>query len=177
MKTRIYRKQSLSKKLKVIDLYQSGLGSSTISKNLKISTSYVKELIQKFNSYGIEGLQQQKQSSLSHDIKIQVVKDVLEKSLSYPEVALKYKISKFAAYSWTQQVRIDGYESLNNIKKGRPRNYMGKPKKKQVETDQEKLQKEVHYLRAENAYLKKLKALVQERIDRENGKKSESSKN
>jgi transposase len=54
---------------------------------------------------------------------------------------------------------------------------MGRPKKKLPETELEKLQEELRYLRAENAYLKKLRALVQERIARESGKQSGSSKN
>lgn len=39
------------------------------------------------------------------------------------------------------------------------------------------LQKEVEYLRAENAYLKKLQALVQQRIDQEKGSELPPSKN
>jgi transposase len=39
-----------------------------------------------------------------------------------------------------------------------------------VPADQQSLLKELEYLRAENAFLKKLKALVEERIARESGK-------
>jgi hypothetical protein len=54
---------------------------------------------------------------------------------------------------------------------------MGRPKKKQPETELEKLEEELRYLRAENAYLKKVKTLVQERLLRESGKQSKPSKN
>jgi transposase len=50
-----------------------------------------------------------------------------------------------------------------------------KPKKTEepgsTEEQLRKAQEELEYLRAENAYLKKLKALVQERQARERGKK------
>ena len=49
--------------------------------------------------------------------------------------------------------------------KERPDKYasMGRPKKKEPVTELEKLQRENELLRAENAYLKKLKALMTER--------------
>ncbi len=43
-------------------------------------------------------------------------------------------------------------------------------------TPHEELLKELEYLRAENAYLKKLQALVEGRIVRESGKESKPSK-
>ena len=46
-------------------------------------------------------------------------------------------------------------------------------KKKLPKQTEEDLIAEVQRLRMENEYLKKLQALVQERIDRENGKKPE----
>jgi transposase len=54
---------------------------------------------------------------------------------------------------------------------------MGRPKKKQPETELEKLEAELRYLRAENAYLKKVRALAQERLLRESGKQPGLSKN
>ena len=55
----------------------------------------------------------------------------------------------------------------------------GRPKTKKVKlktTPHEELLKELEYLRAENAYLKKLQALVEERIVRESGKEPKPSK-
>jgi transposase len=45
-----------------------------------------------------------------------------------------------------------------------------------VKTQEEELQAELEYLRTENAYLKKLRAFVEERIARESGKKQKPSK-
>jgi len=175
--TRKNRKHSLSEKLKVAELYQSGFGSTTISKKLNISHCMVERWIRVSQTNGVSELEKRKHSQLSGELKQRVVKDVLEKSLSFESVALKYHISISAVYSWTQQVKIHGYEILSKIKQGRPSIDMGRPKKKQPETELEKLQEELRYLRAENAYLKKLRALVQERIARESGKQSGSSKN
>lgn len=60
-------------------------------------------------------------------------------------------------------------------KRGKPPMVKKKPKKTEepgsTEEQLRKAQEELEYLRAENAYLKKLKALVQERQARERGKK------
>jgi transposase len=175
--TRKKGKHSLSEKLKVVKLYQSGYGSTTISKKLKIPHCMVERWIRVYQTNGVSELEKPAHSQLSAELKQEAVNDVLEKSLSFESVALKYHISISAVYSWTQKVKLHGYEILKEIKRGRPSKDMGRPKKKQPETELEKLQEELRYLRAENAYLKKLRALVQERIARESGKQSGSSMN
>ena len=64
------------------------------------------------------------------------------------------------------------------VKPQRRRPAMSKSKTKKVKltTPHEELLKELEYLRAENAYLKKLQALVEERIVRESGKEPKPSK-
>ena len=60
--------------------------------------------------------------------------------------------------------RKGGYDALRDIKPiGKGHLGMGRTKKKEPVTELEKLQRENELLRAENAYLKKLKALVTER--------------
>jgi transposase len=175
--TRKNRKHSLSEKLKTIELYASGYGSTIIGRRLKIEESSVKYWIRVYQNKGFLGLEKQSYNQVNSEIKAHAVRDVLEKSLSFKSVAFKYNVSFSAVRSWTQQVKSQGYEILSKIKQGQPTKDMGRPKKKQPETELEKLQEELRYLRAENAYLKKLRALVQERIARESGKLSESSKN
>jgi len=175
--TRKNRKHSLSEKLQVVELYKLGYGYRSISKKLQLSDSLVKRWLRVYSAHGVVGLERSGRRCLNPSLKKQAVRDVLEKSLSFESVALKYHISISAVYSWTQQVKLQGYEILSQIKQGHASKDMGRPKKKEPETELEKLQEELRYLRAENAYLKKLRALVQERILRESGKQSRSSKN
>ena len=176
MSTRKNRKHSLSEKLQVIELYQSGYGSVTISKQLGIEDSIVSRWIRVYQSDGFSGFDKRVHTQIPAELKQQAVKEVLENSLSFETVALKYKVSISAVYSWVQRVKQYGYPALTTIKRGRPNKNMGRPKNKEPETELEKLQEEVRYLRAENAYLKKLRALVEERIARENGKQPGPSK-
>jgi len=170
-------KHSYSDKMKVIDLYERGHGSRTISRELHISRTVVHTWIRLYQSNGFSGFEKQPNKVLSIELKKDVVSDVLNKYLSFSAVALKYGISQSSAYQWVQLVKQDGFSSLRETKQGRPPTVMGRPKKKQPETDLEKLEEELRYLRAENAYLKKVRALVQERLLRESGRPPKPSKN
>lgn len=134
-------------------------------------------MIRLYQSCGVSGFDKQPNRLLSIEFKEQVVRDVLNNSLSFSTVALKYHISQSTAYQWVQRVKQEGFSSLKETKRGRPTTAMGRPKKKQPETELEKLEEELRYLRAENAYLKKVRALVQERLLRESGKQPKPSKN
>jgi len=171
------RKHSIREKKKAVDLYEKGYGCSSISKEIKVNESQINYWIRSYQELGMIGFENRSHKLLSSEIKCQAVRAVLEKSLSFESVALKYNVSAFAVYSWTQKVKSHGYEALTTTKQGRPPKDMGRPKKKAPETELEKLQEEVRYLKAENAYLKKLRALVQERIARESGKQPGPSKN
>ncbi len=170
-------KHSYSDKLRVVELYNKGYGSTSISKEMQITETVIKTWLRIYRSKGIQGLEKQSNKLLSIEFKEQVVRDVLNNYISYPSVALKYGISQSAAYQWVKQVKLEGFNSLKATKQGRPRTAMGRPKKKPPETELEKLQEELSYLRAENAYLKKVHALVQERQLRESGKQPKPLKN
>lgn len=75
----------------------------------------------------------------------------------------KYRVARSTLRCWRHIARRDGYEALREVKYGRKYASMGRPKKKEPVTELEKLQRENELLRAENAYLKKLRALVTER--------------
>src|SRR6266568_3418608 len=145
------RKHDLSEKLRVIELYQLGHGSTSISRDLSVPLTIVKNWIRVYQAHGALGFENKSCKPTSPVIKAQAVREVLDKSLSFEVVALKYQVSNSAIYTWTQMVKLHGYAALSSIKKGRPSNGMGRPKKKEPETELEKLQAELRYLRAENA--------------------------
>ena len=75
--------------------------------------------------------------------------------------------------NWERIYYEEGPEALYIDRRGRKPNMIKEtsPKKKQLRTEvEEDLIKEVQRLKMENEYLKKLNALVQERIKRESGK-------
>ncbi len=170
-------KHNYSDKIKVVELYKQGYGSTSISKLLHISDTVIETWLRVYRAKGVLGFEKPPKQILSIDLKEQVVRDVLENLLSFPSVALKYGISQSAAYQWVNLVKDKGFSSLKVTQQGCAPKDMGRPKKKQPETELEKLEAELRYLKAENAYLKKVRALVQERLLRESGKQPGLSKN
>lgn len=105
------------------------------------------------------------------EFKQQVVEDVVRNKLSQREAAEKYGITnKAQVMRWERIYLTEGAEALYKERRGRSTVSAGvrkgRPPKfsKQVEED---LLAEVQRLRAENDYLKKLNALVSERVQRE----------
>ena len=94
------------------------------------------------------------------EFKQMVVETMMREKLSYCEAARQFDISDHnRVSSWERIYLMEGPEGLYIERRGR--GSKGRPSKfpKEVEED---LLKEVQRLRAENAYLKKLQALVLE---------------
>lgn len=116
----------------------------------------------------------QKFKKYSAEFKLSVILDMRENNLGYVETSKKYGVNSHSRIlDWERKYLEEGCEGLMKDNRGRPSlssKKRGRPPKldKNVEED---LIAENQRLRMENEYLKKLQALVQERIDRENGKK------
>lgn len=94
-----------------------------------------------------------------------IVREFLENSVPLSRLCLVHDLSRSAIKSWVTRVRREGYDCLytstdKDYTSDKP---MGRPKKREPQTELEKLQYENLVLRAENALLKKLKTLVEER--------------
>ena len=105
------------------------------------------------------------------EFKQMVVEDLRESKLSLREIGRKYAIDHHRVTLWERIYLEEGPEGLYQERRGRASQVnnptIGRPPKldSQVEED---LIAEVQRLRMENAYLKKLNALVQEREKTEN---------
>ena len=100
-------------------------------------------------------------------MRLQIVSEHLIESVSLTELSAKYLVARSAIMRWCKVAREQGYEHLTVFKtRGRPpKDDMGRPRKKKPEemTELELLQLRVKELEAENALLKKVKALVEAR--------------
>ena len=93
------------------------------------------------------------------EFKIKVVETMHREKLSYRETARQFDISNSRVTAWERIYLEEGAEGLYAERRGRKST--GRPPKIKKEED---LIAEVQRLRAENAYLKKLNALVAERV-------------
>ena len=104
------------------------------------------------------------------EFKQEVVETTLREKLSYKETARLYDISGHERVrQWERVYLEEGPEGLYIERRGR--SSKGRPAKKLKPEVEEDLLAEVQRLRAENAYLKKLNALVAERVRQEKRRK------
>ncbi|MBQ8010307.1 MAG: transposase [Oscillospiraceae bacterium] len=99
------------------------------------------------------------------EFKIMVVETMRREKLSYHEAARQFDVSEHHVVArWDRIYLEEGAEGLRIERRGRKSTGHPSKLKKDVKED---LIAEVQRLRAENAYLKKLNALVAERVRHE----------
>ena len=104
------------------------------------------------------------------EFKQEVIETMMREKLSYRETARLYEINDHKrVMAWERIYLEEGPEGLYVDHRGR--SSKGRPPKKLKPEVEEDLLAEVQRLRAENAYLKKLNALVAERVRQERKQK------
>ena len=147
---------------KVVELYKSGQQPSTISRKLGVN---VREIRHKCRQYDLCGCVPESRSHsfrASKAFKQRAVDAFVKESLSYAAVTLKFNIGRSTLQKWVRSYRHGGYEELLATKPKGRRTKVSKPKRTKGMSEIERLREENEFLKAENAYLKKLKALDQE---------------
>ena len=102
------------------------------------------------------------------EFKIMVVETMQKERLSHREVEKQFELPHRRAAEWERIYLEEGKEGFYVERRGRKSTGRPPKLKKEVEED---LIAEVQRLRAENAYLKKLNALVSERVRQEKKQK------
>lgn len=113
-------------------------------------------------------MKNQSKKTYDGDFKRKAVELHLKERYGYKKVAKMLGIpSATSVRVWTSIYEIEGPQALDNIKPGghTRRKQPEFPKPKRLKGDPS-LEKEVEWLRAENAYLKKLEALVANKENR-----------
>jgi transposase len=167
-------KYSTKIKLEVVKYYlQEHPGYTLTSEKFNVPRSLVVRWVRKYKENGYEGLIKNQKTSYSGDFKQSVVEYMNTNHLSCQEVAIHFNLAgDYVVSKWERIYYEEGPQGLYIERRGRSKNMSSKPKKKKLSKEiEEDLITENQRLRMENEYLKKLNALVQERIKRENKKK------
>ena len=155
---------SLEEKLDVIKMHEDGAGIKRIARRLGLSKSLITLWLEQYKQHGVAGLQRLPYNCrYNFEEKCQIVCEIDKKHVPLHIASAKYRVARSTLRCWRHIAHRDGYDALREVKYGRKYASMGRPKKKEPVTELEKLQLENKLLRAENAYLKKLKALMTEK--------------
>ena len=144
------------------------------SNNFNIpSAENVRQWCKKYELHGPAGLLKNEKTSYSGEFKQSVVEYMHTNHLSASETAMYFNFGNANhVLKWERIYCEEGPQGLYIERRGRNRNMSSKTRKKKLsEENEEDLIEEVKRLRMENAYLKKLQALVQERTKPKHPKK------
>lgn len=163
-------KYSKEFKLKVVQTYLSGKrGLKLVSDEFNINRSQVREWVSAYKLNGEAGLTPLNANRrYSAEFKLSVIAYRRQHHLSLPETAKHFNIASFSTlHVWEQRYNYQGIHALidrrgDNKMKPQPKNpyVIDKPVEQMTS---EELMRELQYRRTENAYLKKLDALIQQK--------------
>ena len=158
------KKHDRSALLKYMHMLKDGYSINYIHSKYGIGNSQLEKLWLLYQKEGAKVLHRQPYVRANGEFKRVVVLDIENNGISLVQASIKYGVSASRLSVWLRIYRQGGIKALSITKKrGRPPG-MGRPKKVQKpETELERLRREVQELKTENALLKKVKALVEER--------------
>ena len=161
------KKHGYAERLKYMHMIENGYSIEHIHRRFGINDSLLGYLWSRYKSEGPSGLIKKHYQQTDYAFRVRVVRDIEENHLTLVDATLKYNVSIGQIYKWRKIVRTQGYDALSiTMPRGRPpKDHMGRPRKKRPEemTELERLRYENECLRAENALIKKVKALVEAR--------------
>ena len=168
-------KYSSEFKLQVVQYYfNSNYSFYDVARYFKIPQhTTVEDWVKKFQKHGTKGLMKNKSSNYDGNFKIHVIEYMHKNHLSASETCYHFNLGNNSTVcKWEHIYNEEGPQALYEQRRGRKKNMNSKPRKKKSSKEvEEDLIAENQRLRMENEYLKKLNALVQERIKQENKKK------
>lgn len=173
-------KYSYEQRMKaVLDVKEKHMSCKAVGKQLGCGMTPVRRWVKRYERFGVEGLTL-KHGTYTGEFKIHIVEYMHENHLSIFETAALFGIPNDTTVGkWERIYYEEGPAALFRDNRGRKKSMSSDNLKKKKSNSKAKLDNdteedliaEIQRLRMENAYLKKLNALVQERIARENGKK------
>ena len=171
---------TIEDKKRIIELKKQGIGHETIAKRFKVAKKRIQTIWYAYELHGLEGIKHPpKNKKYSADLKLEVINRVFQGE-SKTRLAAEYNLPGAGTIVlWMKKYEELGYNGLEGKQgrpRGRPKIMTKKEKKNTPLTNEEReelirLRKEKEYLEMENEVLKKLDALVKERLKQQGKKK------
>jgi len=157
-------KYSLETKWAAVQAYLNGVESfKTTAQKHNVSITMLKKWVAKFREHGLTAFQPS-YTKYSLEFKMDVIHYIKETGASTEAASTVFNIpSSSTVWNWLHLFETQGIDALRPKKKGRPSMKKETKKSPPIEGTEEALRAENERLRMENAYLKKLHALIQEK--------------
>jgi transposase len=146
-----------------VALFEDGHAAKSAAARVAVSVHAVRKLHHRWLLRGAGALiMKPTRASYSFEFKLDVVRPFLNGEATAAELAREHDLSSpNLVKTWARQYRTHGEDALRPKPRGRP---PGDPKPPETELSEvQRLRRENEYLAAENAYLKKLRALRAQR--------------
>ena len=160
------RKYSDAQRLQcVLDVKENHKSLCHVARQLGTDHKVIRRWVSRYDEFGVDGLSM-RHNTYSGEFKLSVLTYMYENHLSLTATAAKFGIpDEGTVIRWERIYKAKGPLGLYMENRGKMKSKSKKSNQKNLQ--QEDLHSEVERLRAENAYLKKLRVLVEERIARE----------
>ena len=158
------KKHGYADRIKYMRLLEVGRSFESIHNEYGINKEQLKVLWKRYEMFGVKGLRKKEKIIIDFALRKRIVLDIEENHLTLHAASLKYGASPQRISVWLKLYRENGWAALESIKRRGGQPGMGRPRKDSKPlTELERLRKENQELRTENALLKKVRALVEER--------------
>ena len=160
-KTFEMKKYYYPEKMAAIELLKEGKCRNEVSRITGIPFNALSLIWHRYQTGGHMALMDRPgHCGYEEETKANAIRDYLEKGLSLMAVSLKYDVPHQTVLRWKDAYEREGFNGLKDNRKRLKK----KRERTQAELDElEVLRRRNEYLEAENALLKKVKALVEER--------------
>ena len=163
----MYKKHSIEERLLAVQKCIEGYSPLAVQQMLGIHRDEIRVWLLRYKREGVSGLQKHPVKRADFAEKCKIVCEYAEKGVPLHRICAEYHVGLTTVQRWARIYRQGGYAALRAIKApGTGRKGMGRPKKKEPQTELERLRYENEYLRAEVALLKKVRALMEEKEKR-----------
>lgn len=156
----------------VLKVLNEGRSCSSVARDLQTCHKLVGRWVNGYKLHGKNGLSLKNKTAYSGDFKLQIIEEMLKTGLSLDQISAKYLISTSLVSKWRRDFQRYGASGLfKETLRGRPPKMNKKSENKPIGSisEYDKLLKENERLRAENDYLKKLRALIQKKEAQKKG--------
>lgn len=145
---------------KIIQHYLSTQdGVKRTAKIFGVHKATIQDWVSKHKEHGEDvAVADKKRRKYSFSVKESIILGILDNHMSIRQAAAKYNVSRLQISRWLERYKTGGIEALVGMKQKKRTDAGTQAKKPAFLTHEEELE----YLRAENAYLKKLQALIQQ---------------